>query len=155
MAFNISAPRNGGSNKKQNFLFTSTFMSSGTPRACGRSKARGVPGDVYVTHVWKPARTGTSVKQLRTLTGQFTSDLLQMFLKFQFVSPELSRLCLEQSLLNICLFDLTFLSTATGTCFLQKIYAPSSSLLQGKHLPFSPSPLRLNIFRLFVIQSCR
>ena len=39
----------------------------------------------------------------------------------------------------------------TGTCFIQKIYAPSSSLLQGKHLPFTPSPLRLNIFRLFVI----
>jgi hypothetical protein len=35
----------------------------------------------------------------------------------------------------------------------KKIYAPSSSLLQGKHLPFSPSPLRLNIFRLFVILS--
>ena len=29
----------------------------------------------------------------------------------------------------------------TGNCFIQKIYAPSSSLLQGKHLPFSPSPL--------------
>jgi hypothetical protein len=43
--------------------------------------------------------------------------------------------------------------TATGTCFIQKIYAPSSSLLQGKHLPFTPSPLRLNIFRLFVIFS--
>ena len=41
----------------------------------------------------------------------------------------------------------------TGTCFIQKIYAPSSSLLQGKHLPFSPSPLRLNIFRLLVILS--
>jgi hypothetical protein len=41
----------------------------------------------------------------------------------------------------------------TGTCFIQKIYAPSSSLLQGKHLPFSPSPLRLNIFLLFVILS--
>ena len=39
----------------------------------------------------------------------------------------------------------------TGTCFIQKIYAPSSSLLQGKYLPFSPSPLRLNLFRLFVI----
>ena len=35
----------------------------------------------------------------------------------------------------------------TGTCFIQKIYAPSSSLLQGKHLPFSPSPPCLNIFR--------
>jgi hypothetical protein len=33
------------------------------------------------------------------------------------------------------------------------MYAPSSSLLQGKHLPFTPSPLRLNIFRLFVILS--
>jgi hypothetical protein len=41
----------------------------------------------------------------------------------------------------------------TDTCFIQKIYAPSSSLLQGKHLPFTPSPLRLNIFRLFVILS--
>ena len=39
----------------------------------------------------------------------------------------------------------------TATCFIQKIYAPTSSLLQGKHLPFTPSPLRLNIFRLFVI----
>ena len=41
----------------------------------------------------------------------------------------------------------------TGTCFIQKIYSPSASLLQGKYLPFSPSPLRLNIFRLFVILS--
>jgi hypothetical protein len=41
----------------------------------------------------------------------------------------------------------------TGTCFIKKIYAPSSSLLQGKYLPFSPSPLRFNIFRLFVILS--
>jgi hypothetical protein len=37
----------------------------------------------------------------------------------------------------------------------KKIYAPSSSLLQGKHLPFTPSPLRLNIFRLFVILSLK
>jgi hypothetical protein len=37
--------------------------------------------------------------------------------------------------------------------FHSKIYTPSSSLLEGKHLPFSPSPLRLNIFRLFVILS--
>jgi hypothetical protein len=43
--------------------------------------------------------------------------------------------------------------SSTSTCFIQKIYAPSSSLLQGKHLPFSPSPLRLNNFRLFVILS--
>ena len=42
---------------------------------------------------------------------------------------------------------------STGTCFIQKIYAPSSSLLQSKYLPFSPSPLRLNISRLFVILS--
>ena len=40
-----------------------------------------------------------------------------------------------------------------GTCFIQNIYAPSSSLLQGKHFPFSPSPLRLNICPLFVILS--
>jgi hypothetical protein len=37
--------------------------------------------------------------------------------------------------------------------FIKKIYPPSSSLLQGKYLPFSPSPLRFNIFRLFVILS--
>ena len=42
---------------------------------------------------------------------------------------------------------------ATGTCFIQKIYAPFSSLLQDKHLSFTPSPFRLNIFRLFVILS--
>ena len=42
---------------------------------------------------------------------------------------------------------------STGTCFIQKIYAPSSFLLQDKHLPFSPSPFRFNIFRLFVILS--
>jgi hypothetical protein len=41
----------------------------------------------------------------------------------------------------------------TGTCFIQKMYAPSSSLPQGKHLPFSPSSLRFKIFRLFVILS--
>ena len=41
----------------------------------------------------------------------------------------------------------------TGTCFIQKIYAPSSSLLQGKHLPFSSSPFWLNIVPLFVILS--
>ena len=35
----------------------------------------------------------------------------------------------------------------------KKYMPPSSSLLQGKHLSFTPSPLRLNIFRLFVILS--
>ena len=35
----------------------------------------------------------------------------------------------------------------------KKYMPPSSSLLQSKHLPFSPSPLRLNNFRLFVILS--
>jgi hypothetical protein len=34
----------------------------------------------------------------------------------------------------------------TGTCFIQKIYAPSSSLLQGKHLPFSPFPDFASVF---------
>ena len=37
----------------------------------------------------------------------------------------------------------------TGTCSIQKIYAPSSSLLQGKHtstlFPFPTSPQHLNI----------
>ena len=41
----------------------------------------------------------------------------------------------------------------TSPPLIQKIYAPSSALLQGKHLPFSPFPLPLNIFCLFVILS--
>jgi hypothetical protein len=44
-------------------------------------------------------------------------------------------------------------SMTEKSCFIQEIYVPSSSLLQGKYLPFSPSPLLLNIFRLFVILS--
>ena len=54
---------------------------------------------------------------------------------------------------NICNCRTRSCYHGRGTCFIQKIYAPSSSLLQGKHLPFSPSPLRLNIFHLFVILS--
>ena len=53
---------------------------------------------------------------------------------------------------KLCLFFMNHWK-CTGTCFIQKIYTPSSSLLQSKHLPFSPSPLRLNIFRLCVILS--
>jgi hypothetical protein len=34
-----------------------------------------------------------------------------------------------------------------------KYMPPPLPLLQGKHLPFTPPPLRLNIFRLFVILS--
>ena len=34
-----------------------------------------------------------------------------------------------------------------------KKYIPPPLPYQGKHLPFSASPLRLNIFRLFVILS--
>ena len=37
--------------------------------------------------------------------------------------------------------------------FHSKHICPSFSLLQGKYLPLSPSPLRLNIFRLVVIFS--
>ena len=60
---------------------------------------------------------------------------------------------LDQAFNNCCI--LRFSVVCTGTCFIQnqKIYAHSSSLLQGKHLPFPPSPLPLNIFRLFVILS--
>jgi hypothetical protein len=50
-------------------------------------------------------------------------------------------------------YHIFFSEKNTGARFIQKIYAPSSSLLQGKLLPFTPSPLRLNIFRLFVILS--
>ena len=67
-------------------------------------------------------------------------------------------------MVNVCKCPLTVMNLqnkcrmknkvqSTVTCFIQEIYAPSSSLLQGKYLPFSPSPLRLNIFRLFVILS--
>jgi hypothetical protein len=44
---------------------------------------------------------------------------------------------------TLWLWPLTYLYCR---CRVVKIYAPSSSLLQGKHLPFTPSPLRLNIF---------
>ena len=59
---------------------------------------------------------------------------------------------------SILLFSTIFLLDfgtvpTTGICFIQIIYAPSSSLLQGKYLPFSPSLLRLNSFHLFVILS--
>jgi hypothetical protein len=64
-----------------------------------------------------------------------------------------------KSLVNLTCFEIRLLNglslgiCCTGTSFIQKIYAPSFSLLQGKHLPFTPSPLRLYIFRLFVILS--
>ena len=59
---------------------------------------------------------------------------------------------------SILLFSTIFLLDfgtvpTTGICFIQIIYAPSSSLLKGKYLPFSPSLLRLNSFHLFVILS--
>jgi hypothetical protein len=34
-----------------------------------------------------------------------------------------------------------------------EVVVSASSLLQGKHLPVTPSPLRLNMFPLFVILS--
>jgi hypothetical protein len=43
--------------------------------------------------------------------------------------------------------------TAEALVSFKKYMPPSSSLLQGKHLPFTLSPLRLNIFCLFVILS--
>ena len=46
-----------------------------------------------------------------------------------------------------------FVWTSHRHLFHSKNICPSSSLLQGVYLPFSPSPLRLNIFRLFVILS--
>ena len=45
------------------------------------------------------------------------------------------------------------ISVISSNLKIKKIYTPSSSLLQGKYLPFSASPLRVNIFRLFVILS--
>ena len=54
---------------------------------------------------------------------------------------------------STCFYPCEDRLSITGTCFIQKIYSPSSSLLHGKYLPFSSSPLRLNIFRLFVILS--
>ena len=46
-----------------------------------------------------------------------------------------------------------FYSVVHGHLFHSKYICASSSLHQGKHLPFTPSPLRLNICRLFVILS--
>ena len=64
-----------------------------------------------------------------------------------------SSFCMFSSSILYGYYPCSFWHLTTGTCFIQKIYAPSSSLLQGKHLTFSSSPLRLNIFRLFVILS--
>ena len=50
-------------------------------------------------------------------------------------------------------FSIFLMLIAQALVLFKKCMPPSSSLLQGKHLPFSPSPLRLNIFRLFVILS--
>ena len=57
---------------------------------------------------------------------------------------------LPASTIQVCIM---FRGHVTQALVSFKKYAPTSSLLQGKHLPFSPSPLRLNIFRLFVILS--
>ena len=62
------------------------------------------------------------------------------------------RILLRRGVLDITLCDkVCQWLVATGSCFIQKIYAPSSSLLQDKYLSLSPSPLHLNIFCLFVI----
>jgi hypothetical protein len=39
----------------------------------------------------------------------------------------------------------------TGTCFIQKMYAPSSSLLQGEHLPFSFENIKIHSIYLDTI----
>ena len=85
--------------------------------------------------------------------SKWLNENLKRNLKDRFIQKWRSDM--ENSSKGICyrLFKENFEFETTGTCFIQKIYAPSSSLLQGKHLPFSPSPLRLNIFRLFVILS--
>jgi hypothetical protein len=62
-----------------------------------------------------------------------------------FVQYILSVPGLDDGVYVLCVWIGNGRSVSTGTCFIQKVYAPSSSLLQGKHLPFSPSPLRLNI----------
>ena len=54
---------------------------------------------------------------------------------------------------SLSLVGCSLLSYIHRHLFHSKNICPSSSLLQGKHLPFTPSPLRLNIFRLFVILS--
>jgi hypothetical protein len=46
-------------------------------------------------------------------------------------------------------FSIYAMVTRTGTCVIQKIYAPSSSLLQGKHLPLKriqPLPVSAGFF---------
>jgi hypothetical protein len=54
---------------------------------------------------------------------------------------------------RVALYKLIRIDHPQALVSVKKIYALSSSLLQGKHLPFTPSPLRLNIFPLFVILS--
>ena len=60
----------------------------------------------------------------------------------------------EEGLVDLLLcYHVTSTVTLADLLLWYKIYGPSSSLFKGKYLPFSHSPLRLNMFRLFVILS--
>ena len=96
---------------------------------------------------------------LHTLTDDTAADVyiklqnIKLHVQETYSQGHFKYLCLKRAQHNIhkqsILYNifLTFVKMisdiivhSTGTCFIQKIYAPSSSLLQGKHLPFSPSP---------------
>ena len=96
-----------------------------------------------------------SIKLYPLINDQYTvrPDEAFRFAVGSFIENVWFVLVYRQTKANILTLMLHETILITGTCFIQKIYAPSSSLLQGKHLPFTPSPLRLNIFRLFVILS--
>jgi hypothetical protein len=59
---------------------------------------------------------------------------------------------IESTCLLFC-FDVSDLTLFAQALVHSKNICPSSSLLQGKHLPFTTSPLHLNICCLFVILS--
>ena len=74
------------------------------------------------------------------------------FIPGHFTSHQLIELY-HRILLALEAKQVTALHSQALVSFKKYMPPPPSSLLQGKHLPFTPSPLRLNIFRLFVILS--
>jgi hypothetical protein len=67
------------------------------------------------------------------------------------------KICIRSGKEHMCLVQIVSQKLlkidAQALVSFKKYMPPSSFLLQGKHLPFTPSTLRLNIFRLFVILS--
>jgi hypothetical protein len=93
-----------------------------------------------------------AVSEHQTLIRHFETErnaISDRFIAQLLIPINLNNLKQEEEL-HICI---AYRADPQALVSFKRYMPPSSSLLQGKHLPFSPSPLRLNIFRLFVILS--